>query len=157
MNAARSVRVVLDAHTRPAHTICQNEVSNALVQFGSSLCRCLSRDERTWQSVSQNRTSNARAVWAAWVTTWRCGVATWTQNLKASIPDSICFLVVLRSSPRRHWITVTQVVCLLSVKIFYSRIRHFQIAHNSLCPPPPRPLEKKCITLSSVSLRYDCM
>jgi len=47
MNAARSVRVVLDAHTRPAHTICQNEVSNALVQFGSSLCYCLSRDGRT--------------------------------------------------------------------------------------------------------------
>ena len=47
MNAARSVRVVLDAHTRPAHAICQNEVSNALVQFGSSLCHLLSRDERT--------------------------------------------------------------------------------------------------------------
>jgi len=27
MNAARSVRVVLDAHTRPAHSICQNEGS----------------------------------------------------------------------------------------------------------------------------------
>jgi len=27
MNAARSVRVVLDAHTRPAHAICQNEGS----------------------------------------------------------------------------------------------------------------------------------
>lgn len=65
MNAARSVRVVLDAHTRPAHTICQNEVSNALVQFGSSLCHSLLHDDRTWQCVS--RTSNARAVWAAWV------------------------------------------------------------------------------------------
>ena len=27
MNAARTVRVVLDAHSRPAHTIHQNEVS----------------------------------------------------------------------------------------------------------------------------------
>lgn len=26
MNAARTVRVILDSHTRPAHTICQNEV-----------------------------------------------------------------------------------------------------------------------------------
>lgn len=78
MNAARSVRVVLDAHTRPAHTICQNEVSKALVQFGSSLCHSLLHDDRTWQSVSQNRTSNARAVWAACVTTWRCVVTTWT-------------------------------------------------------------------------------
>lgn len=47
MNAARSVRVVLDAHTRPAHTICQNEVRNALVQFGSSLCHSLLHDDRT--------------------------------------------------------------------------------------------------------------
>ena len=47
MNAARSVRVLLDAHTRPAHTICQNEVSNALVQFGSSLCHSLLHDDRT--------------------------------------------------------------------------------------------------------------
>lgn len=78
MNAARSVRVVLDAHTRPAHTICQNEVSNALVQFGSSLCHFLSRNDRTWQSASQNRTSNARAAWAAWVTTWQSNVATRT-------------------------------------------------------------------------------
>lgn len=78
MNAARSVRVLLDAHTRPAHTICQNEVSNALVHFGSFLCYCLSRDDRTWQSVSQNRTSNARAIWAAWVPTWQSNLATWT-------------------------------------------------------------------------------
>ena len=47
MNVARSVRVVLDAHTRPAHTICQNEVSNAIVQLGSSLCHCLLHDDRT--------------------------------------------------------------------------------------------------------------
>ena len=47
MNAARSVRVLLDAHTRPAHTICQNEVSKALVQFGSSLCHSLLHDDRT--------------------------------------------------------------------------------------------------------------
>ena len=37
----------------------------------------------------------------------------------------------------------TQVVCLLSVKIFYSGIRHFQIAHNSPCPPR-KTMNKRC-------------
>ena len=37
MNAARTVRVVLDAHSRPAHTIHQNEVSEAAVQVVSFL------------------------------------------------------------------------------------------------------------------------
>ena len=39
----------------------------------------------------------------------------------------------------------TQVVCLLSVKIDYSRIRHFQIAYNS--PSPPASPKKKCINI----------
>lgn len=26
MNVGRSVRVIMDAHTRPVHTICQNQV-----------------------------------------------------------------------------------------------------------------------------------
>ena len=39
MNAARTVRVILDSHTRPAHTICQNEVGCSENVCSPSQCK----------------------------------------------------------------------------------------------------------------------